>query len=181
MTQKLKEEIIATAIYYGRDLNPQVLGMMVDDLSDLDASACIQAYRSYRRNPKNRTFPLPAQIREIVAPDQHIDAEALAREVAARIVGAVTKFGWPNGRAAREFIGEEGWRIVELQGGWSHICENLGVTIPPSTFQAQVRDQLAANFRYGADAIDRRITDGSVPTQRVGELERPSLTGRREE
>lgn len=164
--QKLKETIIGTAVYYGRQMTPEVLQMMVEDLEDLDPVACEQAYRAWRRNPKNKTFPLPAQIREVVAPEESIDPEDLAREIAARIVGAVPKFGWCNAREAEKFIGPEGWEIVRRQGGWSYICENLGVTMSPSTFQAQLRDQLKANLKHGLGAIDRRVTlgeGGAVP------------------
>jgi hypothetical protein len=107
----------------------------------------------WRRNPNNRKAPLPAEIRELVAPGEFISTEVKAREIAARIVGAITQFGWNNGTEARLYIGPEGWSAVERQGGWMHLCQNTGVTIQPTTLQAQLRDQIEGSLRYGAVAI----------------------------
>lgn len=157
MSKELKATIVNTAIYYGRQLDPAVLEMMAGDLSDLDAQACIDAYSRYRRNPANRQFPLPAQIRELVNPAEFIGPEVQAREIAARIIGAITKHGWCNGRAAEEYIGPVGWEAVLRQGGWRHLCENVGVNIAPTTLQAQMRDQIEGSIRYGASAIEHAI------------------------
>jgi hypothetical protein len=167
--QDLARVIKNTATYYGRELKPEVLSMMCDDLADLPIDDVIAAYNAYRRNPKNRAFPLPAQIIEIVCPEQHVSHEDQAAEIAARIVGAVTRYGWNNSKYAQEFIGPVGWGVVERQGGWAHLCQNLGVTIDPSTFQAQVRRQLEANLRYGEETLSKVI---SLPTRdrRSGDL-----------
>jgi hypothetical protein len=153
----VKKTIILTAEYYGKQLSETVLEMYAEDLADLDPTNVVAGYQQYRRNPANRTFPLPAQIRELVCPEEYISVEAQAREIAARIVGAVSQFGWNGGKEARAFIGPEGWDVVQRQGGWSHICENLGVTINPTAFQAQLRDQLEGTLRYGKSAVDSAI------------------------
>lgn len=155
--QDVARVIKATATYYGRQIEPEVLSMMCDDLSDLSATKVVEAYAQYRRNPKNRIFPLPAQIREMINPGEFIDAESMAREVAARITGAIVSYGWCNAEGAKAHIGREGWAAVQRAGGWMHLCENVGVTIPPATLQAQLRDQLEGVFRYGLPAIERKI------------------------
>jgi len=157
ITQELKATIVHTAIYYGRDLRPEVLTMMANDLSDLDPTECIDAYTRYRRNPANKLFPLPAQIRELVSPGEFIGPEVQAREIAARIIGAITKFGWANPSEAKGYIGPSGWDAVGRQGGWRHLCENVGVNIQPTTLQAQMRDQIEGTIRYGVSAIDKSI------------------------
>lgn len=164
----LRQTILATANYYGRQLDEQLLEMYHDDLADLDPSACIQAYAQYRRNPANKTFPLPAQIRELVAPEQFIAPEVQARETAARIIGAISKFGWNNGREAKVFIGPEGWEAVQRQGGWEHLCEQTS-KYNEVTLQAQLRDQLVGTFKYGSRAIEESI--GISSSNRSGELE----------
>lgn len=153
----LRQCIVLTASYYGRQIDESILEMYASDLSDLDEASCVDAYQVWRRDPKNKTFPLPAQIREIVCPEQFISPEALAREIAARIVGAVTSCGWNNGRSAEAFIGPVGWDAVRRAGGWSYICENLGVTLSPTTFQAQMRDLIESNLTYGSGVIDEAI------------------------
>lgn len=158
--KKLLETISLTWAYYnrGQALQDAVLLMYAEDLIDLDLEQVQIAYQEWRRNPKNKTFPLPAQIRELVCPEEHIDPDAMAREIAARIVGAVSSCGWNNGRAAENYIGPVGWAAVNRAGGWSYLCENLGCNISPTTFQAQIRDQIAANLRYGSDVLDHAIS-----------------------
>lgn len=160
MSDKLKETIVLTFAYYSRSqaLSDQVLLMYVEDLSDLDPEACIEAYGRFRRNPANKTFPLPAQIRELVNPEQFVAIESRAREIAARICAAVPKYGWNNPKDAEAFIGPEGWSIVQRQGGWSYICENMGVKINPTSFQAQVRDQVEGSLRYGRETLEQSIS-----------------------
>lgn len=166
MSRSVKEVIILTAEYYGRQLSAGVLGMYAEDLSDLDPEACVQAYTQWRRDPKNKTFPLPAQIREIVNPGEFIAVESQAREIAGRICGAIPKFGYNNSRAAMEFIGPEGWAVVQNQGGWDYLCREMGLTLNPTSFQAQVRDQLEGSLRYGRAAVEKAI--GVLPERRSG-------------
>lgn len=168
MSQELKRTIVLTANYYDRQLSPDTLAMYADDLSDLDPAACIDAYNRWRKNSANKTFPLPAQIRELVNPEQYVSVEALAREVAGRIIGAVTKYGWNNAKEAQVFIGREGWEVVKRNGGWMQLCQTT--TTKSQTFlQAQLRDQLEGTFKYGIDTIENKI--GALSQPRVSELD----------
>lgn len=153
----LKETILLTHEYYnpGRPMSDQVLLMYASDLADLDEQVCMAAYEAWRRDEKNTRAPLPAQIRGLINPS--IAPEALAREIAARIVGAITSHGWNNGKSAELFIGPVGWAAVQRVGGWAYLCENMGTRLSPTTFQAQVRDQIEANLRYGSDTIEQAI------------------------
>lgn len=53
------------------------------------------------------------------------------------------------------------------------MCENMGANINPGTFQAQVRDQVAANIQYGSSAIEAKIFElpsrENEPTQ-IGKM-----------
>lgn len=146
----LKKIILMTGVYYQRDLSPDVLAMMVDDLSDLDEQKCIESYQTYRRDPKNRTFPLPAQIREIVSPT--LTTMAQARDIPERIKSAIRLFGYMRGEEARAYIGEQGWNIVNTSGGWSSVCcDNYNNLFSDSARYAQVRDRANDLFQYGDD------------------------------
>ena len=138
MIQSLKETIILTASYYGQTMSSGILNMYVDDLSDLPIDEVIRAYQTYRREPKNTRAPMPAQIRAIVLPGN--DIESKAREIAAKINTAVVRIGYNRRDDAKAFIGEDGWQVVELNGGWNHLCTNLGVAIDINSFQAQARE-----------------------------------------
>lgn len=176
---KLKEVIALTFAYYNNGRVPQdtVIAMYAEDLADLPQDLCITAYSKYRRNPKNKTFPLPAAIREIVCPEDNISIEAQAREIAARICGAIPKFGWCNQNEAMNHIGPAGWQTVERQGGWNYICQNMGININPTSFQAQIRDQIAANLQYGSLALEAKIHSLPSPTglMQLGEIMKHTL------
>lgn len=144
--KELKKGIVLTAKYYGRDLPGEVVAMMADDLSDLEFSSVLSAYLAYRRDPKNRAMPLPAQIREIICPVVSPNAEA--RELVERIKFAITKFGYASGKLAHEYIGDIGWRSVQRSGGWHALCESDFLFNPSR--QAQTRDSLIDQIQYGS-------------------------------
>lgn len=165
--KSLKQMISIMSMYYGRKLDDPVITMYASDLEDLDFASVNEAMSKYRKDPKNRTMFVPAQIRQMVLPEDYITPEIQAREIAARICAAVPKYGYCNGPEARAFIGDIGWEVVQRQGGWSYICENLGVNINPSAFQAQLRDQLKGDIEFGG-AIESKIL--SMPERKRGEL-----------
>jgi hypothetical protein len=168
LSHKIKTAIIMTAEYYGRQLSETVLGMYAEDLADLPPDEVCAGYTQYRRNPANKTFPLPAQIRELVAPEQFVAVETQAREIAARIMGAIPKFGWANPKEAQVFIGPEGWACVARAGGWRYLCENTNARQVPM-MQAQFRDQLEGSLRYGGAAVQAAI--GAVSSAEARGLE----------
>lgn len=142
---KVGTAIAFTAQYYGREFKKEVLAMMVGDLEDLAASAVLDALNRYRRDPRSKTFPLPAQIRDMIAPTPNHDAEA--RELLGRIKTAITQFGWNQGDAARPYIGEVGWQLVTDQGGWFNLCCSDFLT--NDSMQAQARNRLIDIVHYG--------------------------------
>lgn len=155
MSQAIKEIIINTASYYNHTMRPEVLKMYAEDLEDLDPAAVIAAYKAYRRNPKNRTMPLPAQIRDVVCPT--VDPEAMARELSGRSVKAIALFGWPQPEQARNYMGEHAWTAIEHSGGWAHFCREHGVSIDPGVFLAQARETIKSRITYGESNIIRAI------------------------
>lgn len=153
----LLEVIYFTAEYYSQKYSDEVFKMFAADLADLPETECIAAYSRYRRDAKNTRMPLPAKIRELVRPQDSIGADVQAREIAARICAAVPRYGYCNAGDAQKYIGPPGWEIVQRQGGWTYICENLGRNLNPGTFQAQVRDQIEGSIKYGTANIERKI------------------------
>lgn len=153
MTQAdLKKTIVITAEYYGRQLQPITIQAMADDLKGIDPQIAILAYHRWRKNPKNRSMPMPSQILAMIKGEPP-SQEAMGRELASRIVGAISDFGWPNAGKAREYIGEDGWRLIERFGGWQYLCENLGVNLSVQTFYAQARDLAASHAEFADKGI----------------------------
>ena len=145
----------AYAAFYRIQLADEVLKMYAEDLADLDYAQVAQAMVAFRRNPKNRFMPMPADIRGMLQP--LVDNDSAAREIAARVVHAVTQFGWCNGITASEYIGEVGWQAVNRQGGWTHICQNLGVGLNEGVFQAHIRDLIKGQLAYPQAAMEEKI------------------------
>jgi hypothetical protein len=135
----MKQEQVALygqlAMIYGKQLTPQALVLMVDALNDLPGNAVLEVMRSWVKKQKH--FPMPSDIREALSPST--DAADDGRDIASRVIGAVSKFGSYQSTGAREYIGEIGWECVKRFGGWVTICselteENKGI------LNAQIRD-----------------------------------------
>src|SRR3990167_4029052 len=137
-TQIVKEN----ALIYAQD----VVDFTFDQLS--------AAWAKWRGN--NRKPPMPYDLIKIADPKP--DDDFVAREIAARIVGSVPKLGYPNGSEARDYIGEVGWGVVQRMGGWSYVCETMGVSTDPSTFQAQAREIIKGHLQHAPEAIQAAIS-----------------------
>jgi hypothetical protein len=121
--QKLKLLIIATSAYYGVKIEGPVLQLYIDDLADLEFTAVCAVVKEIRRDPKTTRFPFPAVIRDRISPAVTDESESLI--AVNKVIEAVGKFGWHNQQSAREFIGELGWLLVSMEGGWLRVCETL--------------------------------------------------------
>lgn len=141
----VKEMILLTAIYYSKTVPDAVLEMYAEDLADLPVDRVLEAYKIYRRNPANKFFPLPAQIREIIAPT--VSAKSEARESVERIKQAITKFGYCNLNEARMYIGPVGWKLVQGLGGWTAVCESNFIVNSNLIAQAINRGEDIVNFQ----------------------------------
>lgn len=118
---ELLTQLVAMSELYGRTLTEGALRMMADDLSDLDHEAVMAALVKYRRSEAGKFFPSVGQIRQLVCPE--LSDESESRDVASRIVEAMSKYGWTNPEKSRTHIGELGWMVVQREGGWQSMCE----------------------------------------------------------
>lgn len=89
-------------------------------------------------------FPSPADIAKVIQPQ--LDPDDEAREAASRIIGAISKYGQYNPGAAKEYIGELGWAVVNRFGGWMNICI-MDIEESTTTMQAQFRDLAKSIYR----------------------------------
>lgn len=135
-----KIKILELAAFYEKTLTDEQVRVYSEFLAvRLTTHELVQAIALYCDDPKNEFFPRPVS-KLVALIKEPIDDDSTAREVAARIVAAIPKFGWCNQEAAKNFVGEIGWAVIEKQGGWPYLCEHYGVDIQMSAFQAQVRD-----------------------------------------
>lgn len=115
---RIAQIISGLAIYYGIKLIPEQLDMFIEDLLDLSPDELTRAVYAYRNDPESRFFPRPAQLKALLKPSDDVQA----RDVAARIATALGRFGGrDNLEKAKAFIGELGWQVVRMQGGWEEL------------------------------------------------------------
>lgn len=183
--KKIAYELEAMSVYYSKQLNPNALSMMVSDLEDLPVELVLMAIKKYRQNPKNRSFPLPAQIREIITPSS--DDRSLSIELSRKIIKALGKHGWSwehgyylNGKAyfeddrGNKFVnfkdaviselGEIGWEIIESRGGWKNFT-TMANEQEEGIYAAQLRDQIEAIIKNKKAGID--VSRMSLPNPDV--------------
>lgn len=145
--------------YHRSDINTAQASAYIKDTESYNLNQLNFAWSQWRR--ENTRPPMPSDLIKILEPAANKDL--IAREIAARIVGAVTKFGWPNGQNAKEFIGSDGWVVVNKMGGWSYICGAMGSTLDPNQFQAQAREIIKGQLEFGEQQITNAISGNSKP------------------
>lgn len=113
---KVFEQLKAMYNLFGHSANAIELEMVTEMLAGHDflkvKNAIFQTARSCKFKPK------PADILE------HLEAKNKneSQVVAAKITGAISQHGWNNPDDAKKTIGELGWRVVTLLGGWKIVC-----------------------------------------------------------
>lgn len=120
----------------------QVLPLRAPKTEDLDfklASIWSQALSSYSDEIVKKAFALAIKtmehfpvIKDIIGicDGRHQSSEDDGRELAARIEGAITKFGSYNFKDAKEYLGPIAWEVVTLNGGWQEVCNVTYDNIP---------------------------------------------------
>lgn len=147
---RLKKLLIATTAYYGIEINNDVLRMYAEDLSDFDLNSVATALVEIRNSTnihRGNLLPIPPKVKEkILGNVSEIDD---ARDLAARIISAIQRVSYTEPERAREFVGEMGWEVIRLMGGWSRLCESE--KSDNHILYAQIRD-LAVSYghRYQA-------------------------------
>lgn len=152
-----KQFWVMVASYYRVTLPDITLEMYAQDTRDIPLETMVSIFETYRRTTKSPVLPMPIVFREIY--EKKMSADVQANLVPQRIFEAISKFGWAEPDKAREYIGELGWRLVEMRGGWLNVCQNLGTNWDEGTFIAQARDNTkslikAAELGYGDKPID---------------------------
>lgn len=173
--KRLAKVIALTASYYGKEIQREVISMMLDDLDTYDPDAVEVAYKNYRLNPKNTAFPLPAKIIALIEPE--IDERTLANDLARRIEKAIRRFGnswaigitrkgengpevyfegggyaWPTWeQAVRAELGEVGFEAVRRYG-WSAMEQNY-FSMDRGIFFAQLRELIESVLRLSAAGL----------------------------
>jgi len=159
--KELKKGIYQMAVYYNRNLPPEVILMMAEDLSGYDFASILRAFKAYRSDPKNSAFPLPAKIIGMIEGNksERIEAGCLAIKLdqLAQRFGSTwndgtfydaknnifraenNKLFWSFEEALRESAGDLAVKIISKWGGWKAFAASSQNT-SQGQFVAQLRD-----------------------------------------
>lgn len=151
------EFITKLGMYYDKALNAEQVKMYAEHLMVLSPDELKEATRRYQLDPENKFFPLPAVLIALIKPKENSEID-IAREIAGRIIQSVSKYGSYRHADAREFIGDTGWIVVERQGGWTNICQEMNED-NKGMMQAQMRDLALSVMRMQKNGtIDQPIS-----------------------
>lgn len=160
------EILVGLAEVYGEDLTGPRLKAYLLVLKQIPTEEVLRAANQILASENTRKMPLPGQLLAICQPT--LTAEEEAKEVAGRIIAAVPRYGYANQDEAKKYIGELGWQVVAMQGGWAEICRNMRNHMIP-TLQAQYRE-LALTLRKKA-IIGNLDTPPALPGRQTKALE----------
>jgi len=101
--------------------DPETLQAWWDALSGFDEEDLVEAC-SHAVKTMNR-FPAVADLIGLMDQDAGRNFPMDAEEVAGLIEGAISRHGSWNEGEARAMIGEVGWEVVRITGGWTKLCD----------------------------------------------------------
>ncbi len=146
-------------------LSPERVEYIATELSALPGNQLHTALRKLIREA--RRFPTIAEIEEAMGIKGISDASRAA-EAAARIEGAIVKFGSAGGhekfKRQQEYMGELAWLVVERSGGYQHLCDTVD-NDNLSTMKAQwrgVATALCDSSRAGSLDLAPVLPEGPV-------------------
>ena len=128
-----------------------------------------------------KTFPTLAEIKEKMGVGD-VSEEAKSREIAARILSGIKRFGSIFGSGAEtlparerkmkeifDYLGPVGWKVVEMQGGWNYLTD---IVAPNNSgqLQAQWRELAKSMFEKARYGVDLDLPPG-LPESSVKKLE----------
>jgi hypothetical protein len=127
---------------YRVQMNDFVLDRYITQLTPLGLDKVNPLLASYIDKGK---FPIIDEIKKKLGACEieALSDEEEARLIAARVIKAVSKYGYTNPKEARDMIGEKGWSAVTESYGWSNLCETLTVD-NETVFAAQFRELVKA-------------------------------------
>lgn len=145
---------------YAPDLNDQsLMQVWFEEFGGLSTSELTSVFQVAVR--RFSSFPSIAELLSTIGKMEQTDQDK-AREVAERILGAISRYGQTsgNGESARvkteaiaKHIGPIGMAVVKMQGGWNHVCEQVD-NDNVATMKAQWRGLAESISRKGADMVD---------------------------
>lgn len=130
----------ALAEQSGKRISPVAIDIYIEELERFGmpiVNSTLKRFFAYAK------FPTIEDIKKAMGVNEVADLtdDEKARLVVSRVVAAISKFGYTaimsEKRTAelKQFIGDDGWHLVQSVGGWNSICETETDDLPTLTAQ----------------------------------------------
>lgn len=134
-------------------------------LEDFDKQTVAKAFSEIIKTEDQ--WPAPAKVKRLCQGSNQSDEE-IAAEVAARIDGAIHKFGYTRFDDAMAYIGEVGQEVVRMSGGWQAVCDLSYDQLPAARkMWRDVATQVSRRAFAGRDNAGPALPKGSSMMQKA--------------
>jgi hypothetical protein len=98
----------------------------LEELEQYPYEKALLAMKSFFKNGTNK-FPEIKDFKKAmgVAVQSQLEPIEEAKLIAQRIEGSIRSHGYTNPDKAEANIGPIGWKIIQLRGGWTSLCESV--------------------------------------------------------
>jgi hypothetical protein len=145
--EKFLALLVACAQMDNKKLHPIVTELYLKSFKELGPEVWVKALEG---GIKSNKLPLIADV-EKAAGMMELGDDDLALEAAETAWAAIGKFGWPNGDAARAWMGPLAWDTINASGSWETICASA--TDDQKTYQITQWKQTAKRLLKQSDMV----------------------------
>lgn len=190
-----KQFWVAVGSYYRTTLPDVTVAMYAKDVEHVPVAKLMELFEVYRKDSRNKFAPMPGWFLEALNPASKIDPRMVAIELARKLDKAVKDHGssWDEGyfgetanwwqakgkvfysfkEAAIEELGEIGYNLIQLRGGWRSFRQAAN-DMTEGTFIAQVRDEAMAMITNAKAGVD--VTKLGMADQNKSKLEHEKIS-----
>jgi hypothetical protein len=130
----------ALAEQSGKRISPVAIDIYIEELERFGmpiVNATLKRFFAYAK------FPTIEDIKKAMGVNEVADLtdDEKARLLVSKIVGAISKFGYTalmsekRTNELKEYLGDDGWHLVQSAGGWNSLCETETDSLPTVTAQ----------------------------------------------
>lgn len=144
-------------------IDPLDIEIYVGGLWEYGLEKAYQALIEIAKGDGFQRIPTVKRIKETMGVDIEISQRDQGVLISGRIWSAISRYGYMRGTEAREYIGDVGWAVVNMLGGWGPLCENTMID-EQHVFMAQTRDLVQSILIHGK-AGDVKVREMLMPKE----------------
>lgn len=143
-------------------IDPLDIEIYVGGLREYGLEKAYQALIEIAKEDGFQRIPTVRRIKEAMGVGEISDRDQGVL-ISGRIWSAISRYGYMRGTEAREYVGDVGWAVVNMLGGWGPLCENTMIG-EQHVFMAQTRDLVQSILIHGK-AGDAKVQEMLMPKE----------------